>query len=79
MTESDIENRKARINLKVTNNTLGNLYNAYLWTNNYEKVKEISKKMLGKNTKKKFITSYQSRTKKIKELQKRFDANEALK
>lgn len=44
LTESDVNNKKARINKNVTVATYLNLIEAYIWTNQYDKVNEIISK-----------------------------------
>ncbi len=75
MEESDVDDRKARVNAKVTKFTLWNLQRAYLWSNDFEKAKNALKKAYGTSPNKKEMKTQKSIRQKINDREERFNAN----
>jgi len=73
--ESDVDNRKARINEKVTKFTYLNLYNAYLWANEFEKSKNAMKRAYGTSPTKKELKALKHARNFINDKEERFKAN----
>ena len=74
ISESDIENKKARINAKVTEATYLNCAEAYIWLNNYSEAENCLIKLKSLNLDK-YSNKANELTKFISEQKKRFKAN----